>query len=59
MAELEAQLRTDPTVNGSLSGAAAGAGVAQIEGPIELVELAGDESRGALLTVSVHCKARI
>jgi hypothetical protein len=52
MAELEAQLRTDPTVNGSVQ-------VAQIEGPVELVELAGDASRGALLTVSVYCKARI
>jgi hypothetical protein len=52
MAELEAQLRTDPAVNGTVL-------TAQIEGPIELVELAGDESRGALLTVSVYCRARI
>ena len=33
--------------------------VAQIGGPVELVELAGAEARGALLTVSVAVEARI
>jgi len=53
-AEIEAQLRTDPQVNGALPS-----GVAQVEGPIQLTELAGAESRGALLDVSVLCTARI
>jgi hypothetical protein len=52
MAELEDQLRTDPGVNGTVR-------VAQIEGPIELVELAGANARGALLTVSVRAQQRI
>lgn len=52
MAQIEAQLRTDPAVNGTVR-------VAQIEGPIDLVELAGQEARGALLTVTVQAEARI
>lgn len=52
MGELEAQLRTDPTVTGTVR-------VAQIEGPVDLVELAGNEARGALLTVTVHAEQRI
>lgn len=52
MSELENQLRTDPTVNSTVR-------VAQVEGPIELVELAGKEARGALLTVTVAVEQRI
>jgi hypothetical protein len=52
MGELEAQLRTDPTVNAAVR-------VAQVEGPVDLVELAGNNARGALLTVTVHAEARI
>jgi hypothetical protein len=52
MSEIEQQLRTDPTVNGTvLTG--------QVGGPLELIELAGSETRGALLTLGVTCRARI
>lgn len=52
MGELEQQLRSDPTVNSTVR-------VAQVEGPIELVELAGNEKRGSLLTVTVKAEQRI
>jgi hypothetical protein len=52
MAEVEAQLRSDATVGGAVR-------VAQIEGPIKLEELAGPNARGARVTFSVACAARI
>ena len=51
MAEIESQLRTDPSVSGTVH-------VAQIEGG-KLEEQASDNARAALLTVNVACLGRI
>jgi hypothetical protein len=52
--EIDTQLRSDITVGGAL-----GSGWAYVGGPFRLEELASDTQRGALLTISVACEARI
>lgn len=52
MAEIENELRANPSMDNVVR-------VARIDGPIDLLELAGAESRGALLTVTLGIEARI
>lgn len=52
--EIDTQLRSDVTVGGAL-----GSGWAYVGGHFKLEELANDSQRGALLTITVSCEARI
>ena len=51
---IDTQIRTDATVGGAL-----GSGWAYVGGHFKLEELASDSQRGALLTITVSCEARI
>lgn len=51
-AEIEDELRNDLTVGGAVR-------TAQVQGRVEIEERASDRARLALLTINVHCKARL